>query len=99
MLRVFSLAAGLMLAVAAVVVVVFGGVVIAAGTAVVLFVASGTAVPGAAVEPAVVKLPLAGVVDVVGAAAGSVVSGVGSGGNGLDITPAIRSVRPTSDWL
>ena len=91
-----------MLAVCTVVVVVFGVVVIADGTAgvvVVLFVAGGTGVPGAAVEPAVVKLPLAGVVDVVGAAAGSVVSGVGSGGNGLDITPAIRSVRPTSDWL
>ena len=50
-----------------------------------------------AVEPAVVE-PLAGV-DVVGAAGGSVVNGVGSGGNGFEVTLAIRSVRPTSDWL
>ena len=42
--------------------------------------------------------PLVGV-DVVGDAAGSVVNGVGCGGNGLVITLAIKSVSPTSDWL
>lgn len=42
--------------------------------------------------------PLVGV-DVVGAAGGRVVNGVGCGGNGLVITLAIRSVSPTSDWL
>ena len=35
----------------------------------------------------------------VGVAAGSVVIGVGTGGNGLFRTPAIMSVRPASDWL
>ena len=42
--------------------------------------------------------PLVGV-DVVGAAGGSVVNGIGGGGNGLVITLAIKSVSPTSDWL
>ena len=42
--------------------------------------------------------PLVGV-DVVDGAAGSVVNGVGCGGNGLVITLAIKSVSPTSDWL
>lgn len=55
------------------------------------------AVPVTAVEPAEFA-PLVGV-DVVGGAAGSVVNGVGCGGNGLVITLAIRSVSPTSDWL
>ena len=54
-------------------------------------------VPVTAVEPAEFA-PLVGV-DVVGGAAGSVVNGVGCGGNGLVITLAIRSVSPTSDWL
>ena len=57
----------------------------------------GAALPLPAVEPVAVE-PLAGV-DVVGVAAGRVVNGVGSGGNGLVITLAIRSVSPTSDWL
>ena len=52
---------------------------------------------GAAVAPVVLELPDAGVVDAAGVVAGSVVSGVGSGGNGLDITLAIRSVKPASD--
>ena len=56
-----------------------------------------TAVPVTAVEPAGFE-PLVGV-DVVGGAAGSVVNGVGCGGNGLVITLAIRSDSPTSDWL
>jgi hypothetical protein len=55
------------------------------------------AVPVTAVERAEF-VPLVGV-DVVGGAAGSVVNGVGCGGNGLVITLAIRSVSPTSDWL
>ena len=100
MLRVFGLTTGFTTAVSAVVVGGFG-VVVAAGTAlgvvVVLFVAGATPVPGAAVEPAALVLVGVGVLDVVGA--GSVVSGVGSGGNGFDITAAIRSVRPASDPL
>ena len=60
--------------------------------------AEGAAAPGAAVEP-VVFVPVAGVLDVVGAAAGNVVSGVGSGGNGFVITLAIRSVSPASESL
>lgn len=78
------------------VVVVFGVVVSddeAAG-AVVLFVAGGTA---AEVEPALLVLPVPGVVVVAGVVTGSVVIGVGSGGNGLDITLAIISFRPASD--
>ena len=55
------------------------------------------AVPVSAVEPVEFE-PLVGV-DVVGAAGGSVVNGVGTGGNGLVITLAIKSVSPTSDWL
>ena len=103
MLRVFGLAAGLVvLAVAAEVVVVFVVVVVAAGTGVVvvvvLFVARGAAFAGVALEP-LPMLPVAGVVVVAGVVTGSVVIGVGSGGNGLDITLAIRSFRPTSDWL
>ena len=86
MLRIFGFATGFVFAVSADVVVVFGVVVTAA-----LFVADA-ALPA---EPAEFT-PFAGV-DVVGAAGGSVVSGVGSGGNGLAITPAMRSVRPTSD--
>jgi hypothetical protein len=68
----------------------------AAVPAVVVLLADGAAASGVAVAPAVLVLPEAGAVDVAGAA-GSVVSGVGSGGNGFDITPAIRSVRPASD--
>jgi hypothetical protein len=86
--------------VAADVVVVFGVVVrdsATAGTAV-RFVGPGTVAPGAAVEPVLLMLPVAGVVVVAGVA-GSVVRGVGTGGNGFDMTLAIRSVRPASDWL
>ena len=46
--------------------------------------------------PAGVMLPEVGAVDVE-AEAGKVVSGVGSGGNGLDNTLAISSFRPASD--
>jgi len=53
------------------------------------------AVPVPAVEPAPLE-PFVGE-DVAGAAGGSVVNGVGTGGNGLVITLAIRSVSPTSD--
>ena len=76
-----------MVAVSALVFVVADG----AAVVVVLLVAGDPTV-----EPAVLVLPVAGVVDVAGAA-GNVVSGVGSGGNGLDITLAIRSFRPASD--
>ena len=68
----------------------------AAAGAVVLSVAAGTAAPGAAVDPLLLMLPVAGVVVVAGVA-GSVVIGVGTGGNGFDITLAISSFRPASD--
>jgi len=50
--------------------------------------------------PVPVPEPLVGV-EVVGVAgaAGSVVNGVGCGGNGFVITVAIKSLSPTSDWL
>ena len=73
------------------VVVVFGVVVRDSATA-------GTVAPGAEVEPVLLMFPVAGVVVVAGVA-GSVVRGVGTGGNGFDMTLAIRSVRPASDWL
>ena len=57
---------------------------------------AGTADPGAAVDPLLLMLPVAGVVVVAGVA-GSVVIGVGTGGNGFDITLAISSFRPASD--
>jgi len=53
------------------------------------------AAPAAGVAPDEVMLPEAGLV--VGAAAGRVVIGVGSGGNGFDMTLAIISVRPASE--
>ena len=60
------------------------------------FPAEGAAAaPAAGVAPDEVMLPEAGLV--VGAAAGRVVIGVGSGGNGFDMTLAIISVRPASD--
>jgi hypothetical protein len=95
------LSAGLVVAVSDA--VVFGFVVPGDGVTVFvvvagLFVAEGADVPGAAFEPALFELPDVGVVDVAGAA-GSVVSGVGSGGKGLVITAAISSFRPASDWL
>ena len=92
MFRVFGFATALVFAVSEEV-VVFGAVVTAPCDPDVLL----AVVPFPAAEPAAAA-PFAGV-DVVGAAGGSVVSGFGSGGNGLAITPAIRSVRPTSDWL
>lgn len=46
----------------------------------------------------VVGVPDAGALVVAGEA-GNVVTGVGSGGNGLDKTLAINSFRPASDWL
>ena len=94
MLRAFGFAAGLVLAV----VVVFGAVVAAveATGVVVLFVAGGTIVPGATVDPVVLGLLDPGKADVVGAVAGSSVKGVGTGGNGLDMTVAIISFKPAS---
>ena len=85
---------------AADVVVVFGVVVRDSATAgtVVRFVCGGTAVPGAEVEPVLLMPPVAGVVVVAGVG-GSVVRGVGTGGNGFDMTLAIRSVRPASSPL
>ena len=80
-----------------VVVVVPFGVAVRAGEAagtVVLFVAGGTAAPDVEVEP--VLLP---VVVVAGVVAGKVVNGVGTGGNGFDITLAIISVNPASELL
>lgn len=68
----------------------------AAAGAVVLSVGAGTADPGAAVDPVLLMLPVAGVVVVAGVD-GSVVIGVGTGGNGFDITLAIISFRPASD--
>jgi hypothetical protein len=66
-------------------------VVVAVAPVVALLVAAGAAVePGGVVVP-----PDAGVVDVAGAA-GNVVSGVGTGGSGLDMTLAIISFRPVS---
>jgi hypothetical protein len=62
--------------------------------AVVVFVAE-TGVAVAAGEE--FRLPEVGVVVVVGAAAGRVVIGVGTGGKGFDITLAIISFRPASD--
>ena len=91
MFRVFGFAAVFVVAVSA---EFFGLVVSGEAAPDDLF---GAALPLAAVEPVAVE-PLAGV-DVVGVAAGRVVNGVGSGGNGLVITLAIRSVSPTSDWL
>jgi hypothetical protein len=81
-----------------VVVVAFGVVTTVddAGVVVVLFVAGGTAAPVADVEPEELMLPDAGVA-VLGVVAGREVSGVGSGGNGFDMMPAIISFRPASD--
>ena len=89
--------AGFVAAAAGVVVVAFGVVtkVDDAGVVVVLFVAGGTA-PVADVEPEELMLPDAGVV-VLGVVVGREVSGVGSGGNGFDMMPAIISFRPASD--
>lgn len=88
-----------MLFVAAVDVAVVFAVVVrddeAAG-AVVLFVAGGTA---AKVEPVLLVLPVAGVVVVAGVVTGSVVIGVGTGGNGFESTLAISSFSPASDLL
>ena len=97
MFRPFGFAGVLVFAVSAEFVVVFGVVVGDDEAPGVLFVARGAVVPVPVVVAADTE-PLAGV-DVVGVVAGSVVSGVGSGGNGLVITPAIKSVKPTSDWL
>lgn len=83
------------------VVVVFGAVIDVdeAGVVVVgvLFVGAETADPVAA--PAAFVFPDVGVVVVVGVEAGTVVNGVGSGGNGFAITPAIISVSPASESL
>ena len=57
-------------------------------------------VAGAAAPlPEPVPVPVPGVVIVVGVVAGRVVTGVGRGGNGLDITLAISSVMPASESL
>ena len=67
--------------------------------AVVVVVGAFTVVVAAAVVAAVVEgmLPVVGVPVVVDAEAGKLVSGVGSGGNGLDNTLAINSFIPASD--
>ena len=96
MFRIFGFAGAFVLAAAAELAVDFGVVVSDDEAPGALFVVAG-AVPVPAVEPATVE-PFAGV-DVVGAVAGNVVSGVGTGGNGLATTPAIRSVKPTSESL
>ena len=82
-------------------------VVVTAGEAavVVVFVllaAGGAAVPGAMVDPAaLVSLPGVGVAVAAGAvgAVGRVVMGVGTGGNGFDITVATSWSKPVSDLL
>ena len=97
MFRVFGLTGAFVLVVvaAAGVEVVFGVVVSDdAPAGAVVFVAAGTDPVELA---ALLTLPVAGVVVVVAGGVGSVVSGVGSGGNGFDITPAISSFRPASD--
>jgi len=97
--RVFGLTGGFALVVVLVDVVVVLGVVVradAAAGAVVVLAGGGTTAFGAEVEPVLVVFPVAGVVVVAGVA-GSVVSGVGTGGNGFDITLAIISVRPLSE--
>ncbi len=84
--------------------------VVAAGVVVVLDVVVNDEVPAgvllvvvdaadAGAEPVSLTLPVGGVFDVAGVVTGSVVSRVGTGGNGLDMTLAIRSVSPASDWL
>ena len=50
----------------------------------------------AGVAPLLLMLPVAGVVDVVGVV-GNVVIGVGTGGKGVDIALAMKSVKPASD--
>ena len=57
--------------------------------------AAAVVVVGVVVPAGAVMLPAAGVL--ADAEAGKVVSGVGSGGNGLDNTLAISSLRPASD--
>lgn len=73
--------------------VVFGVVVndVAAGAVVVVFGAAPAAPADVELE-----LPKAGVIVL---EVGSVVSGVGTGGNGFDRTLAISSFRPASDLL
>ena len=70
-----------------------------APTGVVVVAGAFTVVVAAAVVAAVVEvmLPVVGVLVVVDAEAGKLVSGVGSGGNGLDNTLAIKSLSPASD--
>ena len=79
--------AGFVVAVSAAVVVL--GAVVVAG------LATGAVVAAFAGEPVEFVV---GVVDVAGAA-GNEVSGVGTGGIGLAITPAIISFRPASELL
>lgn len=69
-----------------VVVVVFGAVAADAASV----------VDGAAAAPEEFTVPVVGLE--VGAAAGRVVRGVGSSGNGFDITPAIISFKPASEF-
>ena len=94
MFRVFGFTGALAL----VVVAAAGAVVF--GVAVSEFAApgAGAAAPVVELEPALLTLPVAGVVVVAGAS-GSVVIGVGTGGSGFDNTPVIRSVSPASESL
>ena len=75
-------------------VVVFGAVVVLPAAGVAADFGGLLVVDGVAEAP--VPVPEAGVV---GVDAGSVVSGVGSGGNGLESTLAIISFKPSVVWL
>jgi len=85
LLRVFGFAGGFAVAVAGLVAVAFGAAVVVTGLAEVLF------------EPPVVVA--AGVVDEVAGAAGNAVSGVGTGGTGVFMTPAISWSKPSTVLL
>jgi hypothetical protein len=73
-----------------------GARVVVTGVAVV-FAAPGTVIPLVDAAPEEL-MPDAGVV-ALGVAVGRLVKGVGSGGKGFDMIPAIISFRPASDWL
>jgi hypothetical protein len=79
------------------VLVVTAGFAELAPTVVVAVVGAFTVVVASAVVPALVEVMLPDVVAPVDAEAGKLVSGVGSGGNGLDNTLAINSFIPASD--
>ena len=88
----------MLVGVAAGAVVVFGAAPDDEAAGAIVLAGCGAAEPAAGFELPVVVPPVDGVVDVAGAV-GNVVIGVGSRGNGLEVTLAIRSVRPPSDPL